>query len=409
VRTRTQGAAWLVWVLGALSLALVALKVPLIPALLPTVPPEERISELVWQSLPVPFTIVGALIAARRPGNRIGLLLLISALSFSSAQFAFLYANFGIEDGRPLPGQLLVAWLGGVIIWPTPTALMLLLLLFPDGRFLSWGWRLVGWAAVSWCVVSIVITAVYPDLIAVPGVPNPGGLSGASAEVLRRLGSSPAPVLVALALLFSSAGASLLRFHRARGIERQQLKWFAYAVVVAVVVVLLPYPLFPAWLLTIQGIVNWLTVWGLAAAIAVAILRYRLYDIDRLINRTLVYGLLTALLAGVYAGAVLVLGQVFGGVGGDPPSWAVAGATLAVAALFQPARRGIQAVVDRRFNRRKYDAARTVDAFRARLRDELDLDALSTELLAVVDQTVQPTRSSLWLRPSAQGSQRTNI
>jgi hypothetical protein len=233
----------------------------------------------------VPFTIVGALIAARRPGNRIGLLLLISALSFSSAQFAFLYANFGVEDGRPLPGQLLVAWLGGLIIWPTPTALMLLLLLFPDGRFLSWRWRLVGWAAVSWCVVSIVITAVYPDLIAAPGVPNPVGLSGASAEVSRRLGSSPAPVLVAPALLFCSAGASLLRFHRARGIERQQLKWFAYAVVVAVVVVLLPYPLFPAWLLTIQGIVNWLTVWGLAAAIAVAILRYRLYDIDRLINR----------------------------------------------------------------------------------------------------------------------------
>jgi hypothetical protein len=409
VRTRTQGAAWLVWALGSLSLALVALKVPLIPALLPTVPPEERISELVWHSLPVPFTIVGALIAARRPGNRIGLLLLISALSFSSAQFAFLYANFGVEGGRPLPGQLLVAWLGGLIIWPTPTALMLLLLLFPDGRFLSPRWRLVGSAAVSWCVVSMVITAVYPDLIAVPGVPNPVGLSGASAEVLRRLGSSPAPVLVALALLFGSAGASLVRFRRARGIERQQLKWFAYAVVVAVVVVLLPYPLFPAWLLTIQGIVNWLTVWGLAAAIAVAILRYRLYDIDRLINRTLVYGLLTALLAGVYAGTVLVLGQVFGGVGGDPPSWVVAGATLAVAALFQPARRRIQAVVDRRFNRRKYDAARTVDAFRARLRDELDLDALSTELLAVVDQTVQPTRSSLWLRPSAQGSQRTNI
>ena len=202
MRTRTQGAAWLVWVLGSLSLALVALKVPLIPALLPTVPPEERISELVWHSLPVPFTIVGALIAARRPGNRIGLLLLISALSFSSAQFAFLYANFGVEDGRPLPGQLLVAWRGGLIIWPTPTALMLLLLLFPDGRFLSWRWRLVGRAAVSWCVVSIVVTAVYPDLIAGPGVPNPGGLSGASAEVLRRLGSSPAPVLVALALLF---------------------------------------------------------------------------------------------------------------------------------------------------------------------------------------------------------------
>jgi hypothetical protein len=127
-----------------------------------------------------------------------------------------------------------------------------------------------------------------------------------------------------------------------------------------------------------------------------------LYDIDRLINRTLVYGLLTALLAGVYAATVLVLGQVFGGVGKDPPSWAVAGATLAVAALFQPARRRIQAVVDRRFNRRKYNAARTVEAFSVRLRDEVDLDALAAELLTVANQTMQPTTMSLWLRPAPQ-------
>jgi hypothetical protein len=208
-------------------------------------------------------------------------------------------------------------------------------------------------------------------------------------------------------LLFGSAGAALLRFRRARGIERQQLKWFAYAVAVAVVVVLLPYSLFPSWLLIIQGMVIWLTVWGLAVAIAVAVLRYRLYDIDRLINRTLVYGLLTAILGLAYAGAVLVLGQVFGGVTEDPPSWAVACATLAVAALFQPARRRIQAVVDRRFNRRKYNAVQTVEAFSARLRHQVDLDALSAELLAVVDQTMQPSTASLWLRPSVQERQRT--
>jgi hypothetical protein len=137
------------------------------------------------------------------------------------------------------------------------------------------------------------------------------------------------------------------------------------------------------------------------------VLRYRLYEIDRLINRTLVYGLLTALLGAIYAGTVLVLGQVFGGVGEDPPSWVVAGATLAVAALFQPARRRIQAVVDRRFNRRKFDAAKTVEAFSARLRDEVDLDDLSAELLAVVDQTMQPTRASFWLRPSVDWPPRT--
>jgi hypothetical protein len=140
----------------------------------------------------------------------------------------------------------------------------------------------------------------------------------------------------------------------------------------------------------------------LPVAAGLAVLRYRLYDIDRLINRTLVYALLTALLAGVYAGAVLTLGQVFGGVGGETPSWVVAGATLAVAALFQPARRRIQAVVDRRFNRRKYNAAKTVEAFSARLRDEIDLDALSAELLAVAHQTMQPTTATVWLRPSVQ-------
>jgi hypothetical protein len=143
------------------------------------------------------------------------------------------------------------------------------------------------------------------------------------------------------------------------------------------------------------------------AGLVMAMFRYRLYDIDPIINRTLVYGLLTMLLGGIYAGAVLVLGQVFGGVTRDPPSWVVASATLAVAALFQPARHRIQQTVDRRFNRRKYDAAKTVEAFSVRLRDEVDLDALTAELLVVVDQTIQPTRASLWLRPSAQVGPRT--
>ena len=147
-----------------------------------------------------------------------------------------------------------------------------------------------------------------------------------------------------------------------------------------------------------------LGVTGLPVTAGLAILKYRLYEIDRIINRTLVYGLLTALLAAVYAGLVLTLGQLSGGIGTEPPTWAVAGATLAVAALFQPARRRIQQAVDRRFNRHRYDAGKTVEAFSIRLRDQIDLGTLSTELLAVVDQTMEPTRVSLWLRPAAQAS-----
>ena len=212
--------------------------------------------------------------------------------------------------------------------------------------------------------------------------------------------SHPGRVGVIAAALFAAAGSLLLRWRRARGVERQQLKWLAYAAVMLVVVTIAS-----SWLPDTLSIVMSTSMTLLfPVATGIAVVRYRLYDIDRLINRTLVYGLLTALLGAVYAGTVLVLGQVFGGVGGNPPSWAVAGATLAVAALFQPARRRIQAVVDRRFNRRRYDAARTVDGFSARLRDEVDLDTLSAELLAVVDQTMQPTTASVWLRPTGPGN-----
>ena len=189
----------------------------------------------------------------------------------------------------------------------------------------------------------------------------------------------------------AAALSVVVRFRRSRGVERQQLKWFTYAAALMFVFLLLSDILFPD-----SGLVA--VLYGLVIALVpvaagIAILRYRLYDIDRLINRTLVYGTLSALLGAVYGGAVLVLGQLFGGVGGNPPSWVVAGATLVVATLFQPARSRTQAVVDRRFNRRRYDAATTVQAFSVRLRDEIDLDTLSAELLAVVDQTMQPTRS----------------
>jgi hypothetical protein len=205
-----------------------------------------------------------------------------------------------------------------------------------------------------------------------------------------------------LALVFTTltvavcAGSLVARFRRAGGVERQQLRWVALAgalVVPAAVVAL------AGMALAATDVVTWaITAWlaGLPLAIGAAVLRYRLYDLDRIVSRTLAYGLLTLLLGGGYAAVVLGLGQL---LGRDSSSLVVAAATLAVAAAFQPARRRIQRLVDRRFNRRRYDAARTVDAFAARLREQVDLDALSAELLAVVDQTMQPTMASLWLRP----------
>jgi hypothetical protein len=205
-----------------------------------------------------------------------------------------------------------------------------------------------------------------------------------------------------LLVVLASVVSLLVRLRRSVGVERQQLKWFAYA---AGLFGLATFVNVVASLLGADQaglLVTTLPVVALPVAIGVAVLRHNLFDIDRVINRTLVYG-------AVYASVVLVLGQLFGGIGDQPPSWAVAGATLAVAALFQPARRRIQQVVDRRFNRRKYDAAKTVEVFSARLRDEIDLDTLSAELLAVVDQTMQPRQGWLWLRPSTERTRYTGV
>jgi hypothetical protein len=297
-----------------------------------------------------------------------------------------------------LPGRLVAAWVFTWIWLPIGMLTVVFpLLLFPTGRSLSSRWRPVTWLAVGVTVAWAVVGGLTPALTVSDErtVANPIGVAGASPN------AGPAGVILNGLLLFLLAAAIVslvVRFRRSRGAERQQLKWFAYAGVL-VVLAMLSTNVVPN-----LGNLPWVMVVALPVAVGIAILRYRLYDIDRLINRTLVYGSLTVTLGLGYGGIVLLLEQVFGGVGGNPPSWAVAGATLAIAALFQPARRRIQAVVDRRFNRRKYDAARTVDAFSVRLRNEVDLDALSAELLAVVDQTIQPTRASLWLRPSGKPS-----
>jgi hypothetical protein len=299
-------------------------------------------------------------------------------------------------------------------IGSTPLAVLLQFvpLLYPTGRLPSPRWRPVAWLGALALLLATVADALQPGQLEASEVPvgqNPLGIDDLEGP-LTLLAVSTFLLFIPLAL---AAQASLVvRFRRARGDERQQLKWLAYAVLGFVAFVLLltltvavvPDPPVSELVIDLVGSVPLLAV---PVALGVAVLRYRLYDIDRVINCTLVYGLLTAVLGGVYAGVVLVLGQVFGGSGGKPPSLAVAGATLAAAALFQPARRRIQATVDRRFNRRKYDAAKTIEAFSARLRDEVDLDPLPAELLEVVDQTMEPVAVSLWLRPIPPGLGRT--
>jgi hypothetical protein len=329
--------------------------------------------------------VVGALISTRRPGNRIGLLLLVFAVSTSANEAAVSYASYALSRQPQLPGAAWAAWIATWVEGPALVAMLLVLLPYPTGRPPSPRWRAVGWLILAWGVLGL--TGSLDPQIGLPDgrlLPNPTGGVAVGGEVAAAVIWVFIPLF--FALTFGLAGAVIVRFHRARGIERAQLKWLAYAAVLGLATVLVPNKWLGDWKQTIVDIV--VSV-GLPVAIGIAILRYHLYDIDRIINRTLVYGLLTVLLGLGYTGVVLVSGQVFGGGTDHPPSWAVAGATLAVAAVFQPARGRIQWVVDRRFNRRRYTAARTMQVFSRRLRDQLDLDTLSTELLGVVDQTME--------------------
>jgi hypothetical protein len=298
-----------------------------------------------------------------------------------------------------LPFAVLAAWYLAWAAFPVfGLTFAFTLLLFPTGRLLSPSWRPFAWLAGIQITAASVLAALQPTLaLEEEGrtIPNPIGISGLPLADQGTVGA----VLNGMFTVASLAGcvSLVLRFRRARGEERQQLKWVAHAAALMVISFLVVVLFVPGGT---SDVAMAFTIALLPIAAGIAILRYRLYDIDRLISRTLVYGLLTGLLAGVHAGVVLVLGQVFGVIGTEPPSWVVAGATLAVVALFQPACRRIQAVVDRRFNRRKYDAAKTLEAFSARLREEIDLDALQAELVAVVNQTMEPTSASLWLRPS---------
>jgi hypothetical protein len=276
-------------------------------------------------------------------------------------------------------------------------AVTLPLLLLPDGRLRSRRWRAVVAASVAGTTIDVVGWALSPDPLTqtLTPVAKPFPLHGAAGTVATTV------QWVGWGMLFASIPAAavcvVLRFRASRGVERQQLRWVAAGATIATGG--------PALLLPLESFVFKATpnafaiplLLSIPFAITVAVLRYRLWDLDRLISRTVTYALVTALLVTPYLLILPVATRLAGGSG----SLAVAAATLAAAAAFQPLRRRVQDLVDRRFNRRRYDAARTVDAFAARLREQVDLDALSAELLAVVDHTMQPTQVSLWLRPAA--------
>jgi hypothetical protein len=340
---------------------------------------------------------VGALVVNRRPGHRVGWLLVTLGLAIAVTGFSFSYTRYGLV-ARPgaLPGASWLAGIanGGVFVYLSCTGFILLL--SPTGTLPSPRWR--WWARITAAgLVAAFLTAVLHPWPLYPEYPEIGNPIGVGA-LEHGLGAAIFPIgaLLILAGLVVGAVSLLLRFRRARGLERLQLRWLALGAALAALAFAISMTA-----LVIEQSDGWIFQAALGISVALlplatgaAILRYRLYDIDRILSRTLAYALLTVLLGLGYAAVVLGLGRLLG----RDSSLVVAAATLAAAAAFQPLRRRVQAVVERRFNRRRYDAARTIEGFAARLRDQVDLQALHGELLTVVDQTMQPAHASLWLQ-----------
>jgi hypothetical protein len=342
----------------------------------------------------VPFVAVGALLASKRPANPIGWLFLAFGCMASVDFAAASYAYRAIVDGSSLPGGNLAASVAAHFWHPGFGLFVFAFLLFPNGRLLSPRWR---WFAgvVLFTYGGLLVSGPFDSDFTKENIEGAEPLfHGTVAQV----GTNVFGALLAfnLLLLPVSAASLLLRLKRSAGEERQQIKWFVYTV--AFVILFFPISV----LMVGNGGVGVLLFPLIPISAAVAILKYRLYDIDVVVNRAIVYGALTATLAGVYIGSVLLLQLLLSALTNDS-GLAVAASTLAVAALFRPARVRIQEAVDRRFYRRKYDAAQTLERFGGRLRDEVALDSLSAELRAVVADTMQPTHVSLWLRAPEAG------
>ena len=343
------------------------------------------------------FAIVGALVASRQPHNAVGWLFLVAPVSAMVGAFAEKYAWRALVVHPGEPGGIVLGWIYGWAWFPALGAILLVPLLFPDGRPPSRRWRPLLWVSVTLLSLTVVAAAVYPGQIDSnwPGTHDKpltiGGLKGF-------LDAAQDPAGLAFVVLVVAMLASVaVRFRRSRGDERQQMKWMLAAVAVLVAWIFVSEALGSRLPDTLGNVLFAIAVSCVPVAAGIAMLKYRLYDVDVVIRKTLVYGSLTVLLAAAYVGLVLVGQALFQSFTGGS-NLAIAVSTLVVAALFLPLRSRVQGVVDRRFYRRRYDTGRTLAVFGARLRDEIDLDELIGDLRRVVDETMRPAHLSIWLR-----------
>jgi hypothetical protein len=391
----------LAWALCALSLALTALSLLLFILNL-SYPNTHLYKPWLDNTLTAVFyPTVGAIVASRRPENPVGWLLCLYGLVISISYFCAEYAIYALlAEPNSLPAAEVLVWIVSWMLSIIVGLPALLYLLFPTGRLPSRRWRWVAWLIAA-LVLAGVITSAFSSgaLMGVLGpIRNPLGIEGFTG-VYKALLYFISPVALSAVVL-----SVFMRLRRAAGVERQQIKWFAYAAAASVMATSLAYLVpgvidTPLWFERMGFALNIAFIPAIPIAIGIAILRYRLYDIDRIINRTLVYGALSATLVALYFGGIVMLQRVFVLLTGQQSTLAVVASTLLIAALFTPLRRLIQGFIDRRFYRSKYDARKTLEAFSAQLRNETDLEALSDDLVGVVRETMQPAHVSLWLRP----------
>ena len=398
-------ASWLAWSSWGLSLTLTVVALLLL-ALNLSHPHTHIFDSWLDNTLnAVFFSTVGTIVASRRPENPVGWLLCLYGLAQSIYHFSAQYAIYALlAQPNSLPAGEAMAW---VFSWLLPIIIgfsVFFILLFPTGRLPSRRWQWVTWLTVAFILVGALSDAFSSGPVDDLGpIRNPLGIQGFSNDYAAILYN-----MVALVLLVAAASSVFMRLRRAAGVERQQIKWFSYAAAATVIGLVLAYVIpemieAPLWFERLGYTILLVLIPAIPISIGIAILKYRLYDIDIIINRTLVYGSLTGTLALIYFGSVTAAQSVFQTLTGQErlPQLVVVVSTLVIAALFTPFRRRIQSFIDRIFYRRKFDARKTLETFSTKLRDETDLNALSDDLVGVVRETMQPAHVSLWLRPEA--------